>query len=435
MDKIQSLTINLPKLFKVGINKNWTALVNAIGGSDNNVVTQLQNTQDQLFVPTANGIYLDGLASNYGVSRPLQLSLSDSDFSKLVPILSFEPKQIRNTMIDLFNVVWGESLTHANITSINFAPFNVSPGDTITIIVNNQTPTSFTAQASQIATPGAATAQEIVNIINSIPGITASIYTTTTSSNEYINIQTNAIGAAGAIQVIAGGMVSATKLNLPTNRVQIQSISPHCAIYEINNKELIFEIPALVPLLKRTLLGSHHWHPTYAIAPPEPPTNDIWVGSFMYSRSIEPNQFTVTGKVASLQEGVTAGNVYTTLLASNASNLPNTTGYLIFDFGLDTEEQPVKYFGVPNSNLIFIDPEHVFKYNHNVGSNINYLSQLSDLVPASNGSDYAIYFTSPVTARDTAESLVETLIAAGVIATFAIQLPSYYYPIANPYSQ
>lgn len=434
MNKLQKFTANLPSIFQVGINPNITALIQAWATEDDNIVTQLANTNDQLFVATATGIYLDRLASNYGVSRPLSLSLQDSDFQQLIPILSLKPKQIRKTMVDLMDIVWGPTATRANVQTLNFEPFNVVVGDIITIQVDGQAPQSYTAQTGDI-TNGAATAAQIVdNIFSHFSNVTAIVYTDIQTEKNYVNVRTNTIGAAGSIQIPGTGMNSPSKLNFPTSLVQIQNIQPHAAIFEIRNKELLFEIPALVPLLKRTLLGSHHWHATQAEAPPEPPDEGVWVGSFLYNNPEINSGFTITGQVASLQQFIQAGQVYVQIIANNASNLPNQTGYLIFDFGLSTQEGPIQYFGIPNSNIIFLNPQHIFQFNHSIGSNINYISSLSSYTPRTDGADYGIYLTDPVGARDTAEQLLESLIAAGVIATFDILLPQYLYPLVpNPY--
>lgn len=435
MDKILKISYNLPPLFNALTNKNWKALISAIGGSDNTITTQIANTLAQLFVQTASGTYLDTLASGYGVSNPTQLSLDDASFSQLIPVMSLYPKQVTATMVALMDVVWGPTYTRANIQSNNPEPFNVSPGDTITLLVDNNAAVSYTVQTGQIATSGAATAQELVNIINNISTVTASVQENLINDENYVNIRTNTAGTDGSIQAENSGMVSPTKLDLPTNKVQIQELPLHAAIFQIYNRQLNFEIPALVPLLKRTLLGSHHWHQTYSMEPPEPSDNDIWVGSFLYHRDGTEGGFTVTSKLATLAQNIQKGQVYANLIATGATNIPNQTGNLIIDFGLNTQEGPIPYFGIPGANLVFISPDFIFQYNHSPGSIINYLSNVSYYQPRTNGQDYAVYLTSPVAARDTAEGLIEDLVASGVVCVFDVVLPIYTYPFpVNPYA-
>jgi len=119
----------------------------------------------------------------------------------------------------------------------------------------------------------------------------------------------------------------------------------------------------------------------------------------------------------------------------DASSIPNSPGTLIFDWGLDTEEQPVKYINKPNNSTILIDPGHVFGKSHQVGSYLNVLvPTLKPAIPRVNGDDLAIYLTSPSNARVVVQNLLAEIAAAGVVVTFVILLPSYKYLVTNPYS-
>lgn len=103
-----------------GLLKAWAI-------SDDEVEVQLKNTKDQLFVNSANGRDLESLGNNVGVDKSPELGLEDSDFRELIPVLSFFPKQVRQTVVSLLDVFWGTGFTRPNINSGNVAPFDFGP--------------------------------------------------------------------------------------------------------------------------------------------------------------------------------------------------------------------------------------------------------------------------------------------------------------------
>jgi hypothetical protein len=430
--KIDRYIRSIPKLYKPQTNPIILALLKAWASSDDDIVANLNATKAQLFVKTAEGQFLDRLGSGLGVSRPASLGMLDSDFQKLIPNLSLKPKQIRKAFYDTMDVFWGPLFSRANIYTSNFAPYNVSPGDTIAISIDGNAQQMVKALSGDISSPGAATAEEISNILSRIKGTTISIVTDQSTGFERVNIRTNTPGARGSVQVFASSMVGGTKLDLNLRINRVTDLSQRTVVYEIRNRELIIELPAIVPALKRTLKGSHHFHATSTIEPPVPPSNGIWQGSFLFSPT--GVSYTATGKKAQLVDPILAGNIYTNLTVSDSSMIPNAPGVLIFDFGKPGEEQPVKYISVPNNNTILIDPAHVFQKTHLAGSFVNVLlPNLKPLIPRINGDDLAVYLTSPGDARSVVQQLLETLAAAGVVITFIILLPQYKYLFENPY--
>lgn len=105
----------------------------------------------------------------------------------------------------------------------------------------------------------------------------------------------------------------------------------------------------------------------------------------------------------------------------------------MLNFGRMTQEVPIKYRGVPNANTILIDPSYVFKNDHASGQIINVISAQEPFTPNKDGSDYAIYLTSPSGAREVVQEILATLAAAGIIVKFLILAPKYKYLIDNPY--
>jgi len=107
-------------------------LLKAWGISDDEIEVQIRNTKDQIFQAGAEGRYLDFLGNNVGVPRDPDLGLADDDFRRLIPVLSFLPKQVRATVIALLDVFWGAGFTRANVNSGNVEAFNFGPASTLT---------------------------------------------------------------------------------------------------------------------------------------------------------------------------------------------------------------------------------------------------------------------------------------------------------------
>lgn len=431
-NKLDRYLQNAPRILNAKVNPIVKGLFEAWAAGDGQIEIEIQNTKDQLFVLTAEAEFLDRLASNLGVSRPPELGLLDEDFRKLIPNLSLKAKQIRSIFYDTMDVFFGPLFSRANLNSLNVAPYDVSPGDNLVILVDGVR-REVGARTEDIAIPGAATAEEIINIINRISQVTATVVDEQISGDERINIRTNTVGPRGSLEILAEStMISPTKLDFALDPVTILDLNQRTALYEVNNREIIIELPAVVPTLRRTLRGSHHFHADATLKGPEAPNNGVWQGSFAFSPQGEP--FTITSQKATLQQNVQRSDVYVNLTVDDTSDIPNEPGFLIFGFGRNNQESPVPYISIPNTNTILMDPSYVFQENHAPGTVINYISAREAYSPNEDGSDLAIYLTSPADARLAVQRLLETLKAAGVVIRFVILLPEYrYLTCKNPF--
>jgi len=129
--KFDKMAKTLPSFYKAEVSLYLRGLLQAWGVSDDDIDVQIKEAKKQLFVTDAEGEYLDRNASNYGVSRSSELGIGDEDFRNLIPVLSTYPKQVRNTLVSLFDVFWGPGFTRANINSGNVEPFNFGTPTTV----------------------------------------------------------------------------------------------------------------------------------------------------------------------------------------------------------------------------------------------------------------------------------------------------------------
>lgn len=410
------------------------ALLEAWAGADAEIEDQLKNTKAQLFVKTAEGTFLDRLASNFGVSRPSSLGLLDEDFQKLVPNLSLKAKQLAKSFYDTMDVFWGPNFSRANIISSNTAPFNVSVGDSFTITIDGKPPVTITTVIGDIAVDGAATAEEMQRILNKIEDITVEILVDPTSGAKSLSMRTNTPGPRGSLFI--DPINSFAGLGFEVNKKHVVTdLAQRTVLYQVDPGELIIELPAVVPTLRRTLKGSHHFHADATIEPAVPPSGGIWQGSFIYSTAEQP--YLVMKNKAVLESAIQKGAVLNQITVDDTTDLPPEGGQLIFNFGKANEEQPVSFITTPNDKTILIDPGHTFAKSHGIGSEINLLdsTQTTPYSPRINGNDLAVYLTSPANARTIVQDLLETLAAAGITITFIILLPEYKYLYDNPYAE
>lgn len=432
-DNLKKMIDTIPKVFKPEYNRVMSALIAALAESDDEIQTQIANAKEQIFIRTARGQNLDRAANSLGVSRPPTLGLSDEDFQELVPNLSLKPKQVRKAFYDTADVFWGPYFSRANVTSNNVAPFNISPGDVFSVSIDNGERQNIKVLSSDIASPGAATAEEIITILSRINGATASIIEDSLTGNKSINLRTNTVGSVGNIELFDSTMIGSSKVDFNLGSFDILNLPQRVSVYNINPNELLIEIPAIVPALRRTLKGSHHFHADGTLEPPQPTANGIWQGSFFYNPSGSEGTSTITSQQATLNQIIAKGSVHTSLTVMNANNFLSPSGIFMLNFGKETQEGPIRYRGIPNSNTILIDPSYVFKHNHSTSEILNVISKQEPYAPRKDGSDLAIYMTSPSGAREVVQDILNTLKAAGIVIHFVILAPKYKYLLDNPY--
>lgn len=432
-DAFKKYVSTIPAVFRPAHNRVISALITALANADDEIQTQIANAKDQLFVRTATGQDLDRLGSSLGVSRPAGLGMSDADYQALIPNLSLKPKQIKKAFYDTADVFWGPLFSRANLDALNFAPYNISPGDAFDFRVDGGALQEIKVLAGEVAVPGAATAEEIAAVLNRGRGVTAIVQKDFLTGDSYVNLRTETPGQAGSIEIVGGSGVGPSKVNFPVRVVDLLDLPQRVAVYNIKPNELLIEIPVVVPILRRFLKGSHHFHLDGSLEPPRPTANGIWLGSFLFNPNGAGGNFTVTSQTTVLQAPVFKGDVLTSLTVASTANIVAPTGLLMISFGQNNQEVPVRYRGVPNANTILIDPAYVFKQDHIAGATINVISAQAPYVPARNGDDYAVYLTSPSDARTTVQELLAKLNAAGIVLRFVVLAPKYRYILDNPY--
>jgi len=104
MAKLAKMIRFLPGLYKPQTNVNVRGLLSAWSNEDDTLIQAIKDAKEQIFVKTAQLQFLDALGSNVGVFRPTEFNLSDEQYRKLIPALSFFPKQVLPTIQEVLDI-------------------------------------------------------------------------------------------------------------------------------------------------------------------------------------------------------------------------------------------------------------------------------------------------------------------------------------------
>jgi len=542
-------------------------LIEAWAQENENLVLQIEEAKNQIFVNLASDKYLTALGQNVGVSKPLAANLSDDQFRQLIPVMSFDPKQVLITMYKLLDIFWGPLFSRANITAQVSEPYNFGTSAPLTGTVNfvndstevTGTGTFFTAEVSvgeyiklstddndrfvkvirvidnttlSLATryggdtasgvgvnylskkleldcdaeegiildfspiyfddTSAVIVSELIEVINNQSDVIVGDVVNSATNVPQLNLRTDTPGAAGSINITGG--TANTILQFVTGENLISDLPSPTVVYEVNNREIVVMIPDLAPAIG--LANSHFFHSDNGIVTAvdnilktvtcdfdnEVTANEYidktfsqnteeftiqshttginnvvlqfsagvdlsrvstvsgkngfvifyenWYGSFIYDPADSP--YTVQKEKTILNQVITEGNIYPIIAADDSSDIPDATGYVVFNFGRANEEGPIAYRGRPTNSSLLIDPGHIFQYDHAVGDTINLLDpDLVPHVPRSSGVDRPVYMVDPQEARLVAQTLIRQIKAAGVVIRFIIDTPEYLFSLCR----
>jgi hypothetical protein len=117
------------------------------------------------------------------------------------------------------------------------------------------------------------------------------------------------------------------------------------------------------------------------------------------------------------------------------NTIPATGGFLIFDYGLNTQEGPVRYLYKPTNNTIAIDPSYTFKFNHTIGSGITLIGTNGPHIMSGVANEYPPYITDPSQARIILEDLIKSVKSAGIFVNFLVHYPEQLYGVLDVYDE
>lgn len=153
-------------------------------------------------------------------------------------------------------------------------------------------------------------------------------------------------------------------------------------------------------------------------------------GSYLWDLSAP---FVLSKNTATLQTAIQAGQTVP-LLPLSTNTIPADGGYIVFDYGLNTQEGPVKYLYAPNNTTLVIDPSYIFQHNHGIGSGVTSLNNLGPHIMSGLGTEYPPYITNPSDVRVTLEGLIRSVVSAGIFIEFLVRYPDQLYSVLPTYT-
>jgi hypothetical protein len=195
----------MPRFFKTRTNPNWKALIEAMGESDQNVTDLIEEVRKQFFVKTANRPYLDRLGANFKVSRPRLVGMDDPTFRTFIPVLAYQPKQVKLILDDLLDIFFFKETTTAFSQTEDFEPIHLLDGWELEYLVDQTKDERIQFNSADFVDISAATAEEVVSAINRQAQYSfAIVFDDRILKKKFIRLFTNTIGSKGSIQMIGG---------------------------------------------------------------------------------------------------------------------------------------------------------------------------------------------------------------------------------------
>ena len=203
--KIDRIHDQMPRFYKTRVNPNWKALIEALGEEDQKLADLIEEVRKQFFVKTASRPYLDRLGANFRVSRPRFIGMDDPTFRNYIPVLAYQPKQVKLVLDLLLDIFFFKQTTTAFTQSEDSQPFHLLDGWELQYIVDQTKTESIVFRAVDFANIANATAEEIVSAINrQAQHSFAIIFDDRIKKKQFIRIFTNTIGSKGSIQLTGG---------------------------------------------------------------------------------------------------------------------------------------------------------------------------------------------------------------------------------------
>jgi hypothetical protein len=202
IDRIHDL---LPKIFKTKANPNWKAIVEALGEQDELITELVQEVRDQFFVATADRPYLDRLGANVGVARPQQVGMDDATMRRFIPVLSYQPKQVKIILDQLLDIFFFRESTSAFTQSQQFEPFALKDGWQLLYTADGINEEFITFKSNDFTDIANATADEVVGVINrQAQNSFAVVFDDRVNDRKFIRLFTSTVGAKGSVQITGG---------------------------------------------------------------------------------------------------------------------------------------------------------------------------------------------------------------------------------------
>jgi hypothetical protein len=186
--------------------KTVDAILEALSTGSAHLINNVRAVNDQLYVVSASGRYLDERLADAGIVRPPAVGLSDDVFRQ-IGIEVKNRKQVRDLINNLLNSIFGDEFVRATNSARAFEPYNLQDGDTLIINFDDKTTVPIQFKTGQFQSIAAATAQEVADVITKNLrnlGLTGTAVAKDDGNGPYVMLISDTIGPASTVTVMGG---------------------------------------------------------------------------------------------------------------------------------------------------------------------------------------------------------------------------------------
>lgn len=198
--------------------KNTDAILNSLAKGSLHLINNVEAVNDSLYIVKAEEKYLDSRLADRDIVRPDSVGLSDEVFRKL-GIQVVNRKQVRDLILQILEVVYGEELTRATMASTQVEPYQLFDGDTLKISFDDESELEIIFNSSEFTNINTATAQEVADTITKQIrklGRRGAAFVKDDGLGPYVVLLSGTSGPSSAVKVLGGK--SNNKLKFPAIR-------------------------------------------------------------------------------------------------------------------------------------------------------------------------------------------------------------------------
>jgi hypothetical protein len=195
--------------------KNTDAILKSLSVGPVHLINNIEAVNDSLYIVSAKQKYLDQKLSDRGVERPVQVGLSDEIFRE-IGIEVTNRTQIRDLILQLLRIMYGEVFTRAISSSLEFEPYYLEDGDNLIVSFDDDAPVEIIFKSEQFTNINFASAQEVADAITkniSKSGKTGAAFVKEENNSYKISLISNSDGPSSSIKVLGGKAQSVFKFS------------------------------------------------------------------------------------------------------------------------------------------------------------------------------------------------------------------------------
>lgn len=131
----------------------------------------------------------------------------------------------------------------------------------------------------------------------------------------------------------------------------------------------------------------------------------------------------VTGVVSTTTVALAGGEQYGEVDVVDATQFPDEPGWLVFSFGFENQQAPVRYLGRLSNTALALDFSYRFTMDVPVGATVTRLAQKGGFVPDQPEEVGSFYVTASPAGRVAAQAAVQAMTGAGIPLDLTIVYP------------